>query len=171
MSFITIDPNKIKVGDPITKETLDLIKSNLDDHEFRINSLNISLSGSLYILNDSFSFLNFEILDDPNIFYFTARRNFVANDFRVRLFTKGGLTSGSLSFQLEKTTTPSTPSYSSILNSELSFNFAVDANNSEKLASIDSSANSILTGDIIRVRITGHPVNFRESVLISIGGE
>jgi hypothetical protein len=171
MAFTTIDPNKIKVGDPITKEVLDLIKSNFDDHEFRINSLSISASGLLFILNDSFSFLNFEISDQSTIFYYTARRDFTINDFRARLFTKGGLTSGVLSFSLEKSTSPEFSSFTEITSSDLSFNFATDANYTEKLASLDTNENSIITGEIIRIRVTSHPALFREPVLISIGGE
>jgi hypothetical protein len=171
MSFTTIDPNKIKVGDPITKETLDLIKSNLDDHEFRITSLGISSFGSFHILNERFSFLNFELTEDSSIFYFTARRPVSITDFRVRLFTKSNLNLGLLSFRLQKSTSPQFSVFDDITSTDLTFDFAVDDNYTEKNASINFFFSSLSVGDIIRVFVSSHPDFFNDSVLISIGGE
>lgn len=171
MSYSPLDSNKLKVGDPISKSLLDQINFNLIDHEDRINSLQ-NTGGTVHVLNGDFSFLNFSI-SSPNIFYYTARQNFSVNDFRVRLFTKGSTTSGTLSFVLEKSANPNNANFNTILTQNLSFNLATDADYAEKVASINSvsNTNNLVTGEILRIRVVSHPVTFKESVLISIGAQ
>lgn len=169
MAFVPIDANKIKVGDPITKDILDLIKLNFDDHESRINSL-ATTGGTVYILNGDVSLRNFNI-SSPGIFYYKARQDFSINDFRVQLFTKQGITTGSLSFDLQKANNTNPANFVTILNSELSFNFGTELDYSEKIASINSSLNGILTGEVLRISITDKPFNFNGDVLISIGAQ
>lgn len=167
--FIPIDPNKIKVGDPITKDILDAIRSSLNDLDARVTSLSTS-GGTVFILNGDLSFVNFSA-SRPDIFYYTARQDFSVNDFRVRLFTKQGITSGALVFRLEKSSNPNDANFSTILTSDLSFNFATDADYLEKVATINPSLNSITTGQIIRIKMIGVPSGFNGSVLISIGAQ
>jgi len=167
--FIPIDPNKIKVGDPITKDILDAIRSSLNDLDARVTSLSTS-GGTVFILNGDLSFVNFSA-SRPDIFYYTARQDFSINDFRVRLFTKQGITSGTLVFRLEKSSDPNDANFSTVLNSDLSFNFATDADYLEKVATINPSLNSITTGQIIRIKMIGVPSGFKGNVLISIGAQ
>lgn len=169
MAFFPIDINTIKVGDPITRDLWVLLKDNFDDHELRINSLATS-GGTVFVFNGDVSFLNYST-SRSSIFYYTARQDLAINDFRVRLFTKDGLTSGTLAFQLEVSNDPNNANFTTILNTSLSFNFAVDANYTEKVASINPSLNNILTGQIIRVRVSSYPTNFRGDVLMSIGAQ
>lgn len=167
--FIPIDPNKIKVGDPITKDILDAIRSSLNDLDTRVNSLATS-GGTVFILNGDLSFVNYSA-SRSDIFYYTARQDFSINDFRVRLFTKQGITSGALVFRLEKSNDPNNANFSTILTSDLSFNFATDADYLEKVATINSGLNSITTGQIIRIKMIGVPSGFNGNVLISIGAQ
>jgi hypothetical protein len=167
MAFATIDPNIIKVGDPITKDILDLIKANFDDHEFRLNSLSVS-GGSVFIFNGDISFANYSP-SRSDVLYYKAQTDFSVNDFRVQLFTKQGLTSGTLSFDLEKSVDTNNANFNSILTADISFNFASDADYSVKTASIDSGLNDVLTGDLLRLKITGVPSSFTGKVIASIG--
>lgn len=170
MAFETIDPNKIKVGDPITKELLDTIKGNFDDLDTRVNNLSITASGIFYILNGDFSFMNYTA-QDQYIFYYAARRSFTLNEFRVQLFTKGGLTSGFLTFDLEVGPTTQNSLFTSILDQELSFNFAIDSNYVAKNAVFEAGQNSISVGQIIRIKVSTVPIGFKEKIMISLGGE
>jgi hypothetical protein len=167
MAFATIDPNIIKVGDPITKDILDLIKANFDDHEFRLNSLSVS-GGSVFIFNGDISLIGYSA-SNPDIFYYKAQSDFSVNDFRVQLFSKQGVTSGTLSFDLEKSVDTNNANFNSILTADISFNFASDADYSVKTASIDPGLNDVLTGDILRLTITGVPSGFSGKVVASIG--
>jgi len=172
MAFNPIDSNTIKVGDPITKDILDLIKANFDDHELRINSL-ATTGGTVFIFNGDVSFVNYSSLR-PDIFYYTARQDFSVNDFRARLFTKEGISSGNLTLRLEKSNNPGDPGFpffSSVLTSDISFNFATDTDYTEEVASLNASLNDITTGQILRVKVMGIPSGFTGKILLSIGAQ
>lgn len=169
MAFNPININTIKVGDPITRDLWLLLKNNMDDHESRINSL-ATTGGTVFIFNGDVSFVNYSSLR-PNIFYYTARQDFSINDFRVRLFTKNGITSGTFSFRLEKSNDPNDVNFSTILTTDISFNFATDTDYTEKIAAINASLNDITTGQIVRVKITSIPAGFNGSILMSIGAQ
>lgn len=169
MAFNPIDINTIKVGDPITRDLWVLLKNNFDDHELRINSLSTT-GGTVFIFNGDVSFVNYSSLR-PNIFYYTARQDFSINDFRVRLFTKGGITSGNLTLRLEKSNDPNDANFATILTTDITFNFATDADYLEKVAVINPSQNDITTGQIIRVKVIGIPSGFTGKILMSIGAQ
>jgi hypothetical protein len=174
MAFSPIDLNTIKVGDPITRDLWLLLKDNMDDHELRINSLSTS-GGTVFIFNGDVSFVGFNI-SQPNIFYYKSRQDFSINDFRVQLFDKQGIVLGNLTFELEKSIDTNNTNFSTVLSSALSFNFASDSDYSEKVALIDSAENSILTDQVVRVRVTNVPTNsfgynFSGKVLISVGAQ
>lgn len=172
MAFVPIDANKIKVGDPITKDIIDLIKSNLDDLDLRVNSL-ATTGGTVYILNGDFSFINFSI-SSPVIFIYKARQTFSINDFRVQLLGRGGLTSGTLQFDLQKSQTEtdlSDAQFQTVLTSPITFDLSIANEYRELIAALNPSENDIETGIVLRIKITNYPINFKGSVLISIGGQ
>lgn len=169
MAFNPININTIKVGDPITRDLWVLLKNNFDDHESRINSLSTS-TGTVFIFNGDVALVNYSPLR-PSIFYYTARQDFSINDFRVRLFTKDSITSGILSLRIEKSNNPNDVNFSTILTSDISFNFATDTDYTEKIAAINASLNDITTGQIIRVKITSVPAGFKGNFLMSIGAQ
>lgn len=169
MAFNPININTIKVGDPITRDLWVLLKNNFDDHELRINSLATS-GGTVFIFNGDVSFVNYSA-SRPNIFYYTARQDFSVNDFRVRLFTKDGITSGNLTLRLEKSNDPNDANFATILTSDISFNFATDTDYTEKIASINAGLNDITTGQILRVKIMSIPSGFTGNILMSIGAQ
>lgn len=174
MAFTSIDLNTIKVGDPITRDLWVILKDSLDNHEFRLNTVETAI-GSIFVFNQDVSFVGFNI-SEPNIFYYKARQDFSINDFRVQLFDKQGIVLGNLTFELEKSIDTNNANFSSVLTSALSFDFATDANHSEKVALLDSAENSILTGQVLRVRVTNVPTNafgynFSGKVLISVGAQ
>lgn len=169
MAFNPININTIKVGDPITRDLWVLLKNNFDDHESRINSL-ATTGGTVFIFNGDVSFVNYSSLR-PNIFYYTARQDFSVNDFRVRLFTKDGIASGNLTLRLEKSNNPNDANFSTILTTDVSFNFATDTDYTEKIAALNASLNDITTGQILRVKIMSVPSGFNGNILMSIGAQ
>jgi hypothetical protein len=169
MAFLPIDTNTIKVGDPITKDLWDLIKTNFDDHELRINSLSTS-GGSIHIFNGDIDLTWFKITS-PDIFYYKAPQEFSVNDFRVQLFSKQGFVAGNLVFDLQKSIDTDDSNFSSILQTSLSFNFASDADYSQKVALIDSGVNTIPADSVLRIKITNIPTGFYGKILVKIGGQ
>jgi hypothetical protein len=169
MAFVAIDSNTIKVGDPITKELWDLIKSNMDNLDLRITSLATS-GGTVFIFNGDVDFVGFS-LSEPDIFYYKARQDFSVNDFRAQLFDKQGVTSGNLVLDLQKSIDTNDANFASILTTTINFNFASDAAYSEDVAVIDSALNDILTDEVLRVKVTGVPTGYYGKILLSIGAQ
>jgi len=174
MAFTPLDPNVLKVGDPITADIANQIRTNFDDHETRINSLATS-GGTVFIFNQMVSFVGYSP-SNPYVMYYLARQDFSVNDFRAQLRSKQGITSGTLSFRLEKSTDTNDANFASILTADLTFNFATDAEHSIKVASINSSLNEIFTGEVLRVKVMGLPTNafgynYSGEVLMSVGAQ
>jgi len=174
MAFSPIDSNTIKVGDPITSDTITLIKTNFDDHELRISDLELEV-GSTIIHNDLVSFVGYSA-SYPYFFYYMARQNFSVSEFRVQLKSKQGITSGNLTLRLEKSIDTNDANFATILSTDLSFDFASDAEHSVKVASINSSLNDILTDEILRVKVINVPTNvfgynYSGEILVSIGAQ
>jgi hypothetical protein len=167
--FTPIDANKIKVGDPITAELLEDIKDNFNDHELRIQSLSTS-GGTVFIFNGDVSFVNYSA-SRSDIFYYKARQDFSVNDFRAQLFTKDGIAAGTLVLRLEKASTTDFTTPTNMLDQDISFNFATDLNYSEKIAILNPAQNSMLTGEVIRVRVLSIPSEFNGKILMSIGAQ
>jgi hypothetical protein len=171
MAFLPIDTNTIKVGDPITKDLWDLIKSNFDDHETRLNSLATS-TVSIYVINGDIDFVGYSSLD-PNIFHYKVRQDFSLDDFRVQLFTKQGITSGTLAFDLQKSVDTNNANFASILSGTFSFDFSsgLVVDYFEKVATLNSALNSVSVGNVLRVVVTNVPFGFNGKVLMNIGGQ
>lgn len=169
MAFESINLNTIKVGDPITRDLWLLLKNNFDDHEFRLNSFE-TLIGSVSVINGDIDFIGFSGLD-PNVFHYKVRQDFSINDFRVQLFDKQGVTSGTLVFDLQKSIDTNNSNFVTILDSSFEFDFSVDADYAEKVATLNSTENNVSVGEVLRVRVTNVPFGFNGKVLISIGGQ
>jgi hypothetical protein len=93
------------------------------------------------------------------------------NDFRVQLFSKQGVTTGNLTFDLQKSIDTNDSNFSTVLTSNLGFNFASDADNTEKVAAINASLNSVAVGNVLRVKVLNVPFGFNGKILVSIGGQ
>lgn len=169
MAFTPIDLSTIEVGDPITKELMDAIKDSLDDLDSRVSNLSIS-GGSVHVFNGDIDFVGFST-NDPDVFYYKASKDFSINELTVQLFSKQGVSSGELVLDLEKSSDTNDANFSSILTTALSFDFAVDADYSLKSALIDPGLNDIISGQILRIKVTGLPIGFYGKILLFIGAQ
>lgn len=169
MAFTPIDINTIKVGDPITKELLDIIKYNFDDIDSRLVS-SATTGGAIHIFNGDISLKNF-LSSDPYIFYYKIPKNCIITEVRIQLFSKNSISSGSLAIDVQKSVDTNNANFNSILTTGLSFNFATDANYAQKTASINSSVSSLSATNVIRVEVTSIPSTFSGKFLLYIGAE
>lgn len=169
MSYADIDINTIKVGDPITKELLDLIRANFIDHESRLNQSETT-GGSVFILDSAIHLANFSA-DRPDVFYYKATQDFDISEFRVQIFDKGTIVSGILALDLQKSVDTNNANFNSVLSANLQFDFSTDASYSEKVGTINSSVSQVTPGEVIRIVVTGLPTGFKDKILVVIGGE
>lgn len=169
MPYIAIDPNTIKVGDPITKELLDLIRDNFEAHESLINGLGTT-GGSVFIFDGAIHLANFDE-DRPDVFYYKATQDFEISDFRAQIYAKGAIVSGILALDLQKSIDTEDANFNTCLTADLQFNFASDADYLEKVAAIDPASNSVVAGEVLRIVVTGLPTGFNDKILVNISGE
>jgi hypothetical protein len=168
MAFIPIDSNTIKVGDPITSDLFSIFKDNFDDINTRLSQIETS-GATTYVINGDVAFYGYDPLD-ASIFYYKIKNTFSVSDFRVQLFTKQGITSGSLSLDLQKSNDTNENNFTSILIMPISFDFSVDINYAEKSANIDSTKNDMVIGQVLRIKVLSLPQGFTGKILVSISG-
>jgi hypothetical protein len=168
MAFTSIDPNKIKVGDPITKDLLNIIKDSLDDLNTRVQDL-VDAGVTTYVINGDVSFYGYDPAD-PSIFYYKVRNLFSISDFRVQLFSKQGISTGVLSLDLQKSPNTNDATFESILNSSLNIPFSTSLDYSQHVSSIDGDKNDLQLDEVLRVKVLSLPAGFTGKILISISG-
>jgi hypothetical protein len=153
MSFVTIPSSWITAGKSVKKELLDLIKSDLDDHETRIVALSAG-SGPALLFNEDICNVS-SSLTLTGVLYYKAIANAQITKAQIQIYTKDGISSGLLEFDLKKSSTLG-GTYTSIFTTKPSINYAT----ASTYASNDGVLNagqSILQDDIIRLDITNVP--------------
>lgn len=169
MPFVTIPASATDVGAPITKDLMDPVRTNLDDHETRISAMEAN-AALVYILNGDMSFAGFDIAR-PDIFYYKVKTSIVITDFRVQLFTREGITLGSLQFDLQKATNTNNANFATILNTNLSIDFSTATDFTEYTGSLDGTKTTISAGSVLRIRVIAIPSGFRGQILVSVGAQ
>lgn len=162
MSYVTIPSSSILVSKVVKKELMDLIKANLDDHETRLNALS-SGSGPVVIFDQDFANVS-TALDLTNIFSWKATDNCSITKGQIQIYTKDGITTGSLTLDIKKSSTLG-GTYASIFTTKPTINYATasayDSNdgvfNAGQAVTQDEylrfSFSSVPTGVITRVHV------------------
>jgi hypothetical protein len=166
MSYTTIPSTSTNVGKAITKNTIDLIKNNLDDHETRINALSVG-SGPMVLFDEEI--LNVSTaLTLTGIAYYKAIANMTITKGQIQIFTKDGITTGTLDFDLKKATSLG-GTYTSIFTTKPAINYAT-------AAAYDSNDGVLNSGqvmnqnDIIRLDITNVPTGVISKMRVMVYG-
>lgn len=156
MAFVPIDLNTIKVGDPIKKELLDLLKNNFDDHESRLQTL-AGGSGKISLINQDF-FINANASGFlTGTFFVEVIQQCIITEGSIQLFAKSPATTGSLTIDIKKNTTTNPSGFNTIFSTQPTLNLAVAADYSKNAGIINPAAQALAVGNILRVDITGLP--------------
>lgn len=167
MAFTSISSTLINVGKAVKREIFTLIKDNFDDHESRLIAVEFQQAAN-YIFNGDISLVGIDEYD-PTVFYYKTPTALQLSDVTGQLFTKQSISSGILSFDIEKSTDTNNSNFVSCLNSDLSFNFATDAEYSSKQGDINGSTSVLNAEDILRIKFTSVPIGFNGKILIRLG--
>jgi hypothetical protein len=156
MAFSTILSSTIQVGKALKKELFDLIKSNFDDLDSRVNNLE---AGAAQVVVFDFDFRNAGSFNsNTGIFYYEATRDFTLTDSFIRIYEKGSLT-GALEIDILKSVTDlDGPSFSSVFTTKPKITWA-------SASDYDASTNQVFNpsqitinkGDFLRLDITEMP--------------
>jgi hypothetical protein len=92
------------------------------------------------------------------VLHFKAPSNLTISSIVVQLYEKGSTSSGTLSVDIKKNTTPNNVGMTSIFSVQPSFNFAVVSDYATSSGTISTS--SVTSGDYLRLDITSIPSGF-----------
>ncbi len=158
MAFQVIDPNEIDVGDPIKKELFDKIKNSLDDHEERIDELEV---GARKVDVFKFPVLNASAANSyTGITYYIADENFTLTSATITIFEKGVLT-GAVEIDIRKSTTNlDSTSFTTVFTTKPKITMA-SASDYETSSNqvFDVTQIEINEGDFLRLDVTELPTN------------
>jgi hypothetical protein len=166
--FTSIPSSLIQVGKALKKEIFSLLKINLDDHEERISTIELTSGASFYVFNGDVDLKYFDI-ENNDFFYFKAPITFNVTSFQVQLFDKEGVDDGILSVDVQKSVDTNNDNFASILESEAEADFSTDADYSVHSGSIDGSLNTVEINQILRIVVTSKPSDYFGKVLVRIG--
>jgi hypothetical protein len=155
MAFIPIPSTSINVGKALKKELFDAVKSSLDDHENRINSLAVGAS--------PIEVFNFPVLNASSagsltgLTYFRATSAFNLALVQIEIFEKGIITSGILSVDVKKNTSLNSVGMTSVLTVQPSIDFSTASDYAISSGTLDPLNQSIAQGDVLRLDVTSLP--------------
>jgi hypothetical protein len=168
MAYIPIDLSTIKVGDPIKKELLDLVRNNFEDHESRIQII-AGGSGKIALINeDAYVLANASGLL-TGCFYVEVIQACIITEGSIQLFAKANATSGTLTVDVKKNTTTNPSGFNSVFSTPPTLNLAVVADYSKNAGIINPAAQALAVGDILRVDITALPTALKRFRINLIG--
>lgn len=158
MAYITIPTSSIDVGDAIKAELMLNIKDNFEDHETRIDSLEVSARKITFI---KFLLLNGSVFPTATgLYYYEADEAFTITDFNIRIFEKGSLT-GAVEVDLKRSTTDmDNASFTTVFTTKPKITYASASDYSKSTNQVFNGTQiNIAVGDILRLDITETPGN------------
>lgn len=156
MAFEVIDPGEYTVGKALRADLFRKIKVDLDDLDARVTSLS-SGTGFLEIFNHEFY-----VGTNPNttgVLFWESPINLTLTECAIQIFERGTVTSGSLTVDIKKNTTPNPTGMVSVFTSLPTINMASVSDYHRATGTFNSSVQSLTAGEILRMDITSLPTN------------
>ena len=155
MAFVTIPSGDIDVGDPLKKDLFDKIKSNEDDLDSRVTSLEGG-AGKVEVFN--FPVVNASSASTlTGLSYWRASAAFTLIDAKVAIFEKGSLT-GTLEMDIKKNTSLDAVGMTTVFTTKPSIAIAGASDYDESTNAVfDSGQISVAVGDYLRLDMTALP--------------
>lgn len=166
MSFTSIPSSSINVGKSLKKETFDLIKSNFDDHEARLNVLSIG-SGPVEIFNDDFYNVSTS-LPLTSVFLKRIAASIQVTKAQIQIYGKDGIITGTLEYDIKKSSTLN-GTYTSIFTTKPYINYASDAAYASR-DGVFNAGQAVSQNDYLRIDFTNVPTGVISKVHIMIYG-
>jgi len=157
MAFSSLASSLIAVGKAIKAEIFSTLKSNQDDLNTRLSTVEGS-ANKIVVFNGIFS--------NPNnsstltgIMFERTQASFTLTDAKLYIFDKGSLT-GTLEFDVRKSTTADFTSDVSVFSTKPSIDFSTASSYDESANAVFDGANDdFVEGDYIRIDISSLPAS------------
>lgn len=175
MAFVTIPTSLIEVGKALKKELFDLIKDNFDDHESRINSIELGANKVEVFNFEVIGFINnYTIAELEQIGTHRAPSDFTLTDVTITLLNRdsdvASSSAGVLSIDVEKSTDDGA-TWSSVLSGLPEIADGVSATGSTSgVVGFVTGGDEIEQNDLLRVNVASKK-DTQGSFLITVYGE
>lgn len=155
MSFTPIAPSEIEVGKAVKKELWEKVRSNLDDHEQRIQALSFGSSPIIVFNNDVLNASSANSL--TGLAYFRSVVPFSVTTVKIQIFETNGISSGILSMDIKKGASLDPLTFNSILTTEAAIDFSIANDFDESDGILDPIEQSVASNEFLRLDITSLP--------------
>jgi hypothetical protein len=168
MAFITIPSAWIQVGKAIKKSLWQYTKDNFDDLDSRVGSLEVT--GSFIEIIDETIYSATTASTLTGVYFYKVKQNTRITKVQVQIFTKGSISSGSVTIDLKKASSLG-GTFSSIMTTLPTINFASASDYDSNDGVINGVLNDLVTGDFIRVDFTSLPSTPLAKCRVIVTGE
>ena len=168
MAFVNIDSSRYDVGKSTRKELFQDLVLNQSDLNTRVLDIEASSSKIIVFEGD----VVFRVASSlTGIAMFTAASNFRLTGAVVGVYDKTGVTSGTLSIDVRKSTTRDFTTNVSIFTTAPSLNMATASNYDDSTnAVIDAGEQDMITGEALRLDITSIPSGLTGRIYVKVTG-
>jgi len=157
MAFSALTSTQIQPAKAVKTELWTKVKDNFDDHESRLVAQE---SGGSIIELVNMDFRNASSAATmTGLFYYKATYDFTVTKVEIQIFDKEGITSGSLTVDVKKNSTPDNTGMTSILSVLPTLDFSSCADYDSNSGTLDAGEQDILEGEFLRVDITALPAS------------
>jgi hypothetical protein len=168
MAYSTISSALIAVGKAIKRELWLKTKDNFDDHESRIASL--ETAGSLIPIFDETIYSRSSASGYTGLLYYQAKQAIKVTKVLVQIYAKGSISSGTIEIDAKKAASLGA-SFSTIMTTKPSINFATASDYDFDDGAINASLNSLAVDDYLRIDVTTLPTTPLGKFIIIVYGE
>jgi hypothetical protein len=167
MAYTAISNPEIVVGKALKQELFQKIADNFTDHETRL-ALAIAGGRNIEIFNLDFRIGSYASTIN-GVLYHEALQNFTLIECAIQIFDLGGISSGILSVDVKKNTTPNNTGMTTVFTVHPSINYTTAVAYQRDTGTFDLASQSVLKGEILRLDVTSLPVGLGSFRIIMIG--
>lgn len=167
MAFNNLTNTEIEVGEPVKKELFSKIQESLADLDTRATALEGG-SGAIDIFNSDVLIGNNPIT--TGVAFWEAPFDLTLTECAIQIFARGVVTSGTLTIDIKKNSTPNPTGMTSVFTSAPTIDMASVGDYARATGTFNPSNQSILQGEILRLDLTSLPTNLTAFRIVLKGG-
>lgn len=168
MAFTSLSNTLITVGKAIKKEIFQTLKDNQDDLNTRLSSVEAGTNKVRFFNGTVLAASSFTTAS--GVLFHRVESGYDVTDAKVVIFDKGGISSGTLEFDIKKSSTLDFTSNVSIFTTRPSLDFSTASSYDESSNAVLDNTNKVLSeGDYLRFDITSIPSGLGKCFIYLIG--
>lgn len=168
MAFSSLSSALIAVGKPIVASIFSTLKSNQDDLNTRLSTVEASVNKIIFF--DGTMINASDYASATGLIFHRVTASIDLTDAKVAIFDKGAVSSGTLEIDIQKASSPDFTSSVSVFTTKPSLDLSVASNYTESSNAVLSVSNKALSeGDYIRLDVSSLPSGLGKFQIYVIG--